>query len=70
MNIDNVKAKFKCDSKDGTSLRMSPVTSDSIENKMWSMYTPSGQLQMNVTNQDALYFFEVGEEYFLTFDRV
>lgn len=38
------------------------------ENEPWSKYTPSGRIEMNITNPDALSQFELGKAYLLTFD--
>lgn len=40
------------------------------ENESWSQYTPSGSLQIGITNPDAFEQFEEGKEYYLTFDEV
>jgi hypothetical protein len=37
-------------------------------NKDWSKYTPSGNIDMHITNPDAHSQFEVGKSYFLTFE--
>ncbi|MEB7925463.1 hypothetical protein NGJ69_17240 [Atlantibacter hermannii] len=66
-----VRAKFHC-----TSIQKSPdhssavvtlgaVTTGSVENESWSKYTPSGQLQMVVSNPAAFGQFEQGKEYFI-----
>lgn len=44
------------------------VTNDTPENKTWSKWTPSGTLEMNVTNPDAIAQFKQGEEVFLTLE--
>lgn len=48
-------------------IAMSPVFSDSDENRSWSKYTPSGELKMMITNPDAVSQFELGRSYFLDF---
>ena len=40
------------------------------DNKVWSKYTPSANFEMTCLNPDATAQFEVGKEYFVTFDRV
>lgn len=66
-----VCAKFHC-----TSIQKSPdhssavvtlgaVTTGNTENESWSKYTPSGQLQMVITNPDATDHFEQGKEYYI-----
>lgn len=42
------------------------VTNETPENKTWSKYTPSGTLEMNVTNPEAIEQFKQGEEVFVT----
>ena len=62
----SVVAKFKVDNIQGTQVLMSAVAKDS-ENRDWSKYTPAGSISMNITNAGALDYFEVGNEYTLTF---
>ena len=38
-------------------------------NTDWSKYTPSGQMEMTITNPPAAAFFEPGESYFLSFTK-
>lgn len=40
------------------------------DNKQWSKWTPSGSIQMTITNQAALEQFEIGKEFFVTFEPV
>ncbi|HBS7006725.1 TPA: hypothetical protein MAO28_004716 [Klebsiella pneumoniae] len=67
----SVRAKFQCNS-----INQSPdnstavvhfiaVTTGSMENETWSKYTPSGQLQMVISNPAAFEEFEQGKEYFI-----
>jgi hypothetical protein len=51
-------------------VRFAPVSGDSDENKEWSKYTPSGSIEMHITNPAAFDQFEENAEYLLTFDRV
>ena len=37
------------------------------ENADWSKYTPSGKIEMCVTNPDAIEAFELGASYFVDF---
>lgn len=39
-------------------------------NKSWSKWTPSGSLQICVTNPDAINQFEMGKAYYLDFTPV
>jgi hypothetical protein len=75
----SVKAKFVCNTvskhkfnKQDTghaTVTLTPVTSGSDENKEFWQYTPSGKLEMNILNEAAEKYFEVGEEYYLTFEK-
>ena len=46
---------------------MHPVYSDSEENKTFSDATPSGSVQLTVSNKNAWGFFVTGKEYYLDF---
>lgn len=50
-------------------IRMIPVYSDSEENKTFSDATPSGLIQLCITNKNAWGFFVSGKEYFVDFAR-
>lgn len=66
-----VRAKFQCNSinksADNSSavVNMMAVTTGSAENESWSKYTPSGQLQMVISNPAAVEYFEQGKEYYI-----
>ncbi|KNC91285.1 hypothetical protein [Trabulsiella odontotermitis] len=66
-----VRAKFCChfikkyDGNKSQTVHMSAVIDDTPENKKWSKYTPSGELQMHISNPDALDQFEQGKEYYI-----
>lgn len=66
-----VRAKFRChfiqkaDDDSHRTIHMSPVTTDTPENKTWAKFTPGGQLQMVVSNPAAFEQFEQGKEYFI-----
>lgn len=66
-----VRAKFQCSNitkspdSSTTVVNLTAVTTGSDENKTWSKYTPSGQLQMVITNPTAADQFEQGKEYFI-----
>jgi hypothetical protein len=71
-----VRAKFKVQSvthnapagteKSG-SVVLTPVTSGSEENKVFWKYTPSGRIEMQVSNMDALAQFQPGQEFYVDF---
>lgn len=66
-----VRAKFQCNSiqksQDNSTavVHLIAVTTGSTENESWSKYTPSGQLQMVISNPAAAEQFELGKEYFI-----
>lgn len=65
-----VRAKFECTKNDGSDVELQPVVAGSPEeNKAFWKATPSGKLEMWVSNPDAADFFEVGEEYYLDFTK-
>lgn len=71
----NLLAKFKVGSvvdfgNNNIEANLSAVTSDSEENKTFSIYTPSASLKMHITNPDALTFFKPGKEYVCEFKEV
>jgi hypothetical protein len=51
-------------------LTLNAVTRGGDDNKQWASATPSLNLTMTVRNGDAAEFFELGEDYYLTFTRV
>ena len=66
-----VRAKFQChniqkspDNSTAT-INLLAVTTGSTENESWSKYTPSGQLQMLISNPAAIEQFESGKEYYI-----
>ncbi len=46
---------------------MQPVYDNGKANKDWAKYTPSGKLEMTVTNPKAIEAFNIGKEYYLDF---
>lgn len=75
-----VRAKFKCTEIKHVAtqspndvlamLTFIPVYGDGKDNKEWSKYTPSGKLEMTVTNPSAIDKFEIGKDYYLDFKPV
>ena len=55
--------------KTGENVTLSAVTSGSEENKSFSMWTPTGQLTMAVTNPNLYGFFVQGEELYLNISK-
>ena len=67
-------AKFKVGSttnfgNNNLQANLSPVVSGSEENKSFSIYTPSGEIRLHITNPDALDFFEPAAEYYVEFKK-
>lgn len=67
-------AKFKVGSvtdfgNNNVEANLSAVTSNSEENKTFSIYTPNASVKIHITNPDALKFFEAGEEYICEFRK-
>lgn len=74
-----VRAKFKCmnikhgyvpkDAKNcAVTVEMIPVwTGEDGVNKKWSQATPSGKLEMLITEPKAAEVFELGRDYYLDF---
>lgn len=71
----SVRAKFKCHKKEMIEQNGSDVASltffasygEGADNKDWSKWTPSGSLNMTITNPVAFNWFEEGKEYYLDF---
>jgi hypothetical protein len=68
--MQKLKAKFKCQSVtsfqgDQQQVQLMAITGTSEENKSYSLYTPVGNLSMNITNPAALGFFVPGTDYVL-----
>ncbi len=67
-----ILAKFKVGSvtdfgNNNQNVNLSPVTSGSIENNSFSLYTPSGKIEMHITNPDCIGFFKPSKEYYVEF---
>jgi hypothetical protein len=81
--MPELRAKFKVNSVvkneqsagyEYVSVNMSPVYADkdgkeNVENKSFSKWTPSGSLQMTITNPVAFNMFEDGQEYYVDLTR-
>jgi len=67
-----VRAKMRCSKvkevhSELFELQLVAVADSSGENASWSKYTPSGEINLNVTNVDAVKQFEVGKSYYIDF---
>lgn len=72
--MNKMLAKFKVGSvtdfgNKNYEVKMTPVTSGSEENKSFSLYTPSGDVRLHVTEPSAADFFKPSEEYYLSFSK-
>jgi len=71
----SVKAKLFCVSSEAISgeqhvVKLSAVVSGSEENKSFSRWTPSANLEMIISDETpAATFFESGKEYYLQFEK-
>lgn len=48
-------------------VKMTPVASGSEENKSFSMYTPSGDCRLHITNPNTVDFFKASQECYVIF---
>ena len=75
MEMDMVRAKFRCDSKatcvqtGEVNINMAPVYSDdpNSENRQYWQATPAGSIMLSCLNLTASEQFEVGKEYYVDF---
>jgi hypothetical protein len=70
----NVRAKFKCESvtkfETGCQVKLRATNQQDGDNQDWSQWTPSGSLEMTITNPPAETSFAPGRFYFLDFSEV
>jgi len=72
--MNTLLAKFKVGSttnfgNNNVEANLSPVISNSEDNKSFSLYTPSGSIKLHITNPAALDFFEPAAEYYVEFRK-
>lgn len=70
--MNSLIAKFKVGSvtdfgNNNHEVKMTPVVSGSEENKSFSMYTPSGDCRLHITNPNAIGFFVASDEVYVIF---
>lgn len=71
-----IQAKFKVDhvvrNETSETIVCNPVYSADKANPnfSWSQATPSGKLELTITNKAAFGYFELGKEYLLNFTKV
>lgn len=73
----SVRAKFKCWSiqhnyshsptASAAQITLTPVFGNEGENASWSQATPSGKIEMLITNPAAIAAFELGKDYYIDF---
>ena len=73
----SVRAKFRCMSINhaftntpeysAATVGLVPVWEQEGVNKTWSKATPSGKIEMMITNPEAVKQFDLGKEYFVDF---
>jgi hypothetical protein len=72
--MNKLLAKFKVGSvtdfgNNNQEVKMTPVVSGSEENKSFSIYTPSGDCRLHITNPNALNFFKAADEVYVEFKK-
>jgi len=65
------QSKFDGDSEDPQGeVQLYAVTDDTPEHERYWKYTPSGQMELGLINQETTEFFESGGTYRITIERV
>lgn len=77
MSTPAVRAKFRCMSiahsftgnpdHSAATITLFPVWEQDGVNRKWSQATPSGKIEMLITNPSAVEQFDIGKEYFVDF---
>lgn len=71
--MEIIKAKFQCGAVRktvyGENVECTPVISGSEENKSFSAATPSGKLELMITNPEAYGSFVPGKSYYITIEE-
>lgn len=65
----SVMAKMRCDSNEAGNVILRPVVGGSNENDQYYKYTPGGECRLSILNEAAAKQFEVGKEYYVTFEQ-
>lgn len=67
-----VQTKFKVERlevyEEGATIYLEPVISGSVENDTFFKYTPAGQIELSLVNQELAASFIPGSEYYVTFE--
>ena len=77
-DVKNVVCKMRCTTKkeecwsgspehQASTVQLQPVYAENGPNKSWSEATPSGQVELRITNKAAHAAFELGKCYLVTF---
>ena len=69
--VDSIEQQLHWDRSKGElhTIKLSPVTAGSEENKTFFSATPVGRIELGVLNQEAGKQFELGKEYYVDFTK-
>lgn len=65
----SVIAKFWCEKAQEGNVILRAVYTGSKENEEFFKMTPSGLIDLSIVNDEAIKTFEVGKEYYVTFEN-
>lgn len=67
--VQKVRCKFSCEKVERyasqENITLNAVTDGNAEDNSYSKYTPSGKLELSVTNEAVFGFFQPGKKYYL-----
>ena len=66
-NIMKITSNYGTGPQYSDTVKLTAVAGD--ENKTWSKYTPSGSVELTISNPEAFDQFKIGEFYFVDFTR-
>jgi len=69
VSVTAVKVNGEGENKYSEEVYMHPVYGNGEENKSYSEATPSGAIQLTITNKNAWGFFVEGKEYYVNFTQ-
>ena len=71
---EKMRAKFRCDSSEGTENSKTAVLttqySDTKEDNMFNEFTPWGEIKIMIDKKGAIDFLEPGKSYYVDFTEV
>lgn len=70
VNSITISKHWEKDKGNISTIKLSPVTGGSEENKQFYAATPSGTIELGTLNQQATDQFELGAEYYVDFSPV